>query len=105
MAEVGSGCPHALPRSPRLAPVPQRETMHYTGMDVWQRSVDLAVEIYDATSKLPKEETYGLRAQIRRAAVSIASNIAEGMGRNSDGEEIQFFGIARGSLFELQTQL
>jgi four helix bundle protein len=65
----------------------------------------LAKSIYIATSNFPKEEIFGLTSQIRRSAVSIASNIAEGSGRNSDGEFINFLGIANGSSFELETQL
>ena len=72
---------------------------------VWQRSIKLATEIYRMTSKFPREELYGLTSQIRRSATSIASNIAEGQGRLTTGEFCQFLGIARGSTFELQTQL
>jgi four helix bundle protein len=72
---------------------------------VWQRSIQLAASIYRLTLGFPKEETYGLSSQIRRSAVSVPSNIAEGQGRLSTGEFRQFLGIARGSNFELQTQL
>jgi four helix bundle protein len=72
---------------------------------VWQRSVQLATAIYTLTRGFPKDELYGLTSQIRRAAVSVPSNIAEGQGRLSTGEFRQFLGIARGSNFELQTQL
>ena len=72
---------------------------------VWQRSIQLATSIYRATSRFPREETYGLIAQLRRSAVSVPSNIAEGQGRSSTGEFRQFLGVARGSNFELQTQL
>ena len=72
---------------------------------VWQKSLDLAVRIYGLTRNFPREELYGLTSQIRRAAVSVSSNIAEGQGRLSPGEFRQFLGIARGSNFELQTQL
>ena len=72
---------------------------------VWQRSIQMAVAIYKLTQGFPKEETYGLTSQMRRAAVSIGSNIAEGHGRLSTGKYRQFLGIARGSNFELQTQL
>jgi len=61
--------------------------------------------IYEATRDFPKEETYGLSAQIRRAAVSIPSNLAEGAGRNGQKEFLQYLGIVRGSLSELETQL
>ncbi|MGA7110688.1 MAG: four helix bundle protein [Terracidiphilus sp.] len=72
---------------------------------VWKKSVQLAVKIYGVTRNFPREELYGLTSQIRRAAVSVPSNIAEGQGRLSSGEFRQFLGIARGSNFELQTQL
>jgi four helix bundle protein len=72
---------------------------------VWQRSIKLASAVYQATRSFPREEIYGLTSQIRRSAVSISSNIAEGQGRLSTGEFRQFLGIARGSNFELQTQL
>lgn len=72
---------------------------------VWQRSIQLAASIYRLTGIFPKEEMYGLTSQIRRSAVSVPSNIAEGQGRLSTGEFRQFLGIARGSNFELQTQL
>ena len=72
---------------------------------VWQRSIQLAAKIYRFTNSFPKEEMYGLTSQLRRSAVSIPSNIAEGQGRLSTGEFRQFLGIARGSNFELQTQL
>jgi len=72
---------------------------------VWQRSLQTAVSVYRLTQKFPREETYGLTSQMRRAAVSVPSNIAEGHGRLSTGEYRQFLGVARGSNFELQTQL
>jgi len=72
---------------------------------VWQKSIDLVVIVYRLTRNFPREECYGLTAQMRRTAVSIPSNIAEGQGRLSTGEFRQFLGIARGSNCELQTQL
>lgn len=72
---------------------------------VWQRSIQLATMVYRITSGFPKEELYGLSSQLRRSAVSVPSNIAEGQGRLSTGEFRQFLGMARGSNFELQTQL
>jgi four helix bundle protein len=72
---------------------------------VWQKSMQLAVEIYRLTKDFPGEEIYGLTSQIRRSAISVPSNIAEGHGRLSAGEFRQFLGIARGSTYELQTQL
>lgn len=77
----------------------------YRDLKVWQRSIQLSVAIYDLTRGFPSDELYGLRSQLRRASVSIASNIAEGYGRRSRGEFIQFLGIARGSNYEVQTQL
>ena len=77
----------------------------YKEFIVWQRAMDLATEVYRLTKLLPKFETYGLADQMRRAAVSIPSNIAEGQGRNSAREFINFLGIARGSQNELETQL
>lgn len=72
---------------------------------VWQRAMDMVTEIYKATRTFPKEEMYGLTSQIRRSAVSIPSNIAEGQGRNTKGEFLQFLGIAKGSLCEIETQI
>jgi four helix bundle protein len=72
---------------------------------VWQKAVELCTEIYRLTSIFPSSEQFGLTNQLRRAAVSIASNIAEGYGRSTRGEYLQFLGHARGSLCELQTQL
>ncbi len=72
---------------------------------VWRRSIQLATTIYQLSRGFPKDEIYGLSSQIRRSAVSVPSNIAEGQGRLSTGEFRQFLGIARGSNFELQTQL
>jgi four helix bundle protein len=74
-------------------------------LKIWNKSIDLCVNVYKATSRFPKEETYGLISQMRRAAVSIPSNISEGAGRNSNGEFVQFLGIATGSAYELQTQV
>jgi four helix bundle protein len=72
---------------------------------VWQRAIQLSVAIYRLTQGFPREELYGLSSQIRLASVSVPSNIAEGHGRLNTGEYRQFLGIARGSNFELQTQL
>jgi len=74
-------------------------------LEVWQAATKLAVEIYRITATFPREETYGLTGQLRRAAVSVASNIAEGKGRASDKELIHFLCHSRGSLFEIETQL
>jgi four helix bundle protein len=72
---------------------------------VWQRAIQLSTATYRLTSRFPREELYGLTNQLRRASVSIASNIAEGYGRGSRGEYRQFLSIARGSNLEVQTQL
>jgi four helix bundle protein len=71
----------------------------------WQRAMDLSTTIYAVTSVFPKEEMFGLTNQLRRASVSVASNIAEGQGRLTPGEFAHFLGMARGSALELQTQL
>ena len=74
-------------------------------LSVWQRAIDLTVCIYKLTRGFPKEELYGLVSQLRRAAVSVASNIAEGRGRLNQREFRQFLGMALGSIFEVKTQL
>ena len=71
----------------------------------WQEAITLAELVYCVTAKFPRDETFGLRAQIRRSSVSISSNIAEGAARNSTRELVQFLGIASGSRAELDTQL
>lgn len=77
----------------------------YRDLIVWQKAVQMSVALYRLTEKFPKREIYGLADQLRRAGVSTASNIAEGYGRASRGEYKQFLGMARGSNFEVQTQL
>jgi len=77
----------------------------YRNLRVWQKSIDLTIECYRLTDSLPKEETYGLKSQIRRASVSIANNIAEGWGRNTQPEFARFIDISLGSLCELETSL
>ena len=77
----------------------------FRDMVVWNRSIELCVAVYEFTRTFPSDELYGLRSQLRRAFVSIPSNIAEGCGRRSTGELVQFVGMARGSNFEVQTQL
>ncbi|MGD0941264.1 MAG: four helix bundle protein [Terracidiphilus sp.] len=74
-------------------------------LQVWQRSIQLTVAVYRLTQNFPREEVYVLTSQMRRSAVSVPSNIAEGQGRLTTGEFRQFLGVARGSSFELQTQL
>jgi four helix bundle protein len=77
----------------------------YRDLIVWQRAIEMTVAVYRLTAQFPREETYGLSSQLRRAGISVASNIAEGYGRTSTGEYRQFLGMARGSNLELQTQL
>jgi len=79
------------------------ERAHYK-LDVWMKSVDLVVEIYNLTSSFPEAEKFGLISQIRRAAVSIPSNIAEGAARETKKEFNKFLSIAQGSASELETQ-
>jgi len=78
---------------------------NYKELKVWQKAYQLCLEIYKVTKSFPKEETYGLISQIRRAAVSVPSNIAEGYGRKTVGEYIQALYIAYGSNCELETQV
>ena len=77
----------------------------YEDLIVWQKSIDFVAKIYEITQNLPREETYGLTDQIRRAAVSIPSNIAEGQQRQSTRDFLKFLAIAKGSLGEVKTQL
>jgi four helix bundle protein len=79
--------------------------MDHKDLDVWKKGIDLVADIYKATDSFPKSEIYGLTNQIRRAAVSVPSNISEGAARNSDKEFIQFLHIALGSLSETETQI
>jgi four helix bundle protein len=77
----------------------------FRDLTVWQRAVQMTVAIYKLTEQFPKAEVFGLSSQLRRSAVSVASNIAEGYGRATRGEYVHFLGMARGSNCELQTQL
>ncbi len=83
---------------------PNRNAL-YRDSIAWQKSMELTAMVYKLTQRFPTEERFGLTNQLRRAAVSVPSNIAEGKGRASIGELIQFVGIARGSTLEIQTQL
>jgi four helix bundle protein len=74
-------------------------------LEIWKRSIKLAVSVYKATKGFPSEEKFGLTSQIRRCSVSVPSNIAEGAGRKGNKEFLHFLGIAYGSLCELETQL
>ncbi len=78
--------------------------MDHKDLDVWKKGMDLVEKIYSISSSFPDSERFGLTSQIRRAAISIPSNIAEGAGRKSDKELLQFISIALGSLAEIETQ-
>jgi len=78
---------------------------NFRDLDVWDKAVELATNIYDKTENFPKTEQYGLTSQIRRSAVSISSNIAEGAGRESKKEFKHFLNISTGSCYELETQV
>ncbi|MBC8318082.1 MAG: four helix bundle protein [Desulfobulbaceae bacterium] len=78
---------------------------NYKDLIVWQRAMQLSQKSYEVTREFPADEKFGLVSQIRRASVSVVSNIAEGQGRMTKGEFRQFLGHARGSLFELETQV
>ncbi|MBT3382401.1 MAG: four helix bundle protein [Prolixibacteraceae bacterium] len=77
----------------------------FKNLKIWQEGIKIVFIVYKITSQFPKEEKYGLISQIRRCSISIPSNIAEGYGRNSDAEMNRFLNIARGSSYELETQL
>lgn len=80
--------------------------MHnFKNLTVWQKSIDFTTEIYSITKDFPTDEKYGLTSQIRRAAISVPSNIAEGAGRKSNREFKHFLNISLGSIFELETQI
>jgi four helix bundle protein len=78
---------------------------NFNRLEVWQRARKLCKTIYEVTSIFPKSEQFGLTSQIRRASISIASNIAEGSGRNSKKEFTHFLSISNGSAFEVETQI
>ncbi len=77
----------------------------HNNLDAWKKSIDFVVEIYKVTDRFPRDERFGLTSQIRRASVSIAANIAEGAGRKSDKEFLQFLSHAQGSASEVETEL
>ena len=81
------------------------KTRHYRDLQVWQKAMELARDVYVATQAFPESEIFGLTSQMRRAAVSVPSNIAGGHGRSSDKSFRVFLAQARGSLFELETQI
>ena len=91
--------------SQRVSGKPMPRTRYFRDLLVWQKAMDLARSVYRDTSRFPKAELFGLTSQMRRAAVSVPSNIAEGHGRLSDGNMRVFLAQARGSLFELETQI
>ena len=78
---------------------------NFKDLIAWQKAMELVEMVYRLTSQFPADERFGLTSQLRRAAVSIPSNIAEGQGRNSDGDFVRFLSIAYGSLREVETQL
>lgn len=82
-----------------------KKIQNFTDLNAWKEAYKLVIEIYKITKHFPKEERYGIVSQVRRCAISIASNIAEGFSRRSNKEKIQFYYIAHGSLTELQNQL
>ena len=82
-----------------------KDNKSYTSLDVWKHSRELVKQIYMLTSKFPKEEIYSLTSQLRRAAISVPSNIAEGVARNFQEETFLFLHISKVSLYELDTQL
>ncbi len=79
--------------------------MYYKEMEIWKEAVELVTDIYKITEEYPKNELFGIVSQIRRAAISIPSNIAEGSVKHSDKETLRFLDIALGSLAELDTQM
>ena len=83
----------------------EKKVRTHKDLNVWKNSINMVTEIYNITKSFPNSEIYGLTNQIRRAAVSIPSNIAEGAARNSNKEFVQFLYIALGSLAEIETQL
>ena len=85
--------------------MPSRMKQHYQNLAVWQRAIDLVPKVYQLAQGFPKHETYALGDQIRRAAVSIPANIAEGQGREHPKEFVYHLSIAKGSLAELHTLL
>ena len=83
----------------------EAKIVNFTDLNAWQSAHKLYLSVYEATKAFPKEELFGITSQLRRAALSISSNIAEGFGRNSKPDRTHFYVMARGSLFEVQNQL
>ena len=94
-----------LPRSIEEPGAPYRTIRDYRDLRVWQLAMELAVSIYTGTERFPPDERFGLTNQLRRAAVSVPSNIAEGNARNSTADYLRFLRFSRGSLAEIHTQL
>lgn len=90
---------------PQITDANRRQIKDYKDLQVWQKAMELAKHVYLLTDRFPSEEKFGLISQMRRAAVSIPSNIAEGQARNTTGEFVQFLSHAEGSAAELDTQL
>lgn len=78
---------------------------NFKNLNIWKQSINLAIDMYEETENFPKSEEYGLKSQLRRCAVSVPSNIAEGSSRSSNKDFNRFLEISQGSLFEMQTQL
>jgi four helix bundle protein len=93
------------PKTRHSSPATNHSIQSYRDLIVWQKSMDLVEMVYQVTKEFPKEELYGLSNQLRRAVVSVPSNIAEGQARSSTAEFRNFLSIARGSLAEIETQL
>ena len=91
--------------SEKRADLPAQVIRDYKDLQVWQKGMALAKQIYQMTQAFPSEEKFGIVSQMRRAAVSVPSNIAEGQARNTTGEFVQFLSHAEGSLAELDTQV
>ena len=83
----------------------KQKIQSFRDLQIWQKSMELTVAVYRITQSFPREEIFGLTSQLRRCAISIPSNIAEGQGRSSEREFLHFLSIARGSNCELQTQV
>lgn len=81
------------------------EIQSHRDLVAWQKAVELGLQVYDATKNFPSDERFGLVSQLRRGGVSVASNIAEGYGRASTSDYLRFLRVARGALFEVDTQL
>jgi len=88
----------------RLGVMMTERIKSYRDLIAWQKAMELVVLVYEETRKLPDDERFGLTSQLRRCAVSVPSNIAEGWGRGSSRDNVRLLGIARGSLMELATQ-